>query len=162
MNEAIKARVISLLEKYPENIRKIAQLRYELEHPSKVSPSEVIETMALGHKDGDGISPTGYVSDKTRYIALNYQEEVAKLKAEAVEGIAGKLFPLEREVGRLEYYVGLLNERQAIIIRRHYFDGLTLVQLGSDLRLSPKTLRKLKNEAIDTLAEMYEYSGAVS
>lgn len=162
MSEHIKAYVIAQLKDYRENARKIAQLRYELEHPSKVSPSEVIEAMALGHKEGEGIPATGYISDKTRYIALNYQEEVAKLKTETIEGIAGKLFLLEREVGRMECYVGLLNERQAVVIRRLYFEGCPLKELGAEMRLSPKTIRKIKDEAINTLVEMYEYSATVS
>lgn len=40
MNEQIKRTVISLLERYPDTVRKISVLRYELEHPA---PDEMID-----------------------------------------------------------------------------------------------------------------------
>lgn len=154
-----KAYVCELLEEYRNDLRRIAQLRYELEHPVRVSSEELIAAMALGHKEGEAPSAAGHISDKTLYIALNYQEEVKRMNDEVTESIATKLFPLEQKVNRLRHYVGLLDERQGTIIRRHYFEGCTLEQLGAELQISPKTLRKLKNTAIDMLAEMYEYSG---
>lgn len=44
--------VLKLLESYNERERKIAVLRYNLEHPAKVSRSEQIEAMNFGHGDG--------------------------------------------------------------------------------------------------------------
>lgn len=162
MCENVKAYVLKQLEEYRNDLRRIAQLRYELEHPAHVSAEELMSAMALGHEESDAPSSTGHISDKTLYIALNYQEEVKRMNAEVKESIAIRLFPLERRVDRLEHYVGLLDERQRAIIRRHYFEGCTLEQLGAELQISPKTLRKLKNAAIDMLTKMYEYSGIVS
>lgn len=56
--------VLKLLESYNERERKIAVLRYNLEHPAKVSRSEQIEAMNFGH--GDGLDHSaGHISNKT-------------------------------------------------------------------------------------------------
>lgn len=78
--------VLKLLESYNERERKIAVLRYNLEHPAKVSRSEQIEAMNFGH--GDGLDHSaGHISNKTLYIALNYEEQ-----AERIVSVERRLF----------------------------------------------------------------------
>lgn len=156
MNKAIKAHVMSLLEKHPENMRKIAQLRYELTHSSTVSPAEMIEAMSLSRGSGDGQSPTGHISNKTLYIALNYQEAADRINSETRDKIVSKLIPLEQGVDRLEHYVSLLEERQALVIRGYYFERLSWDALCERMQSTPKTLRKARDAAVDVLVEMYK------
>ena len=92
---------------------------------------------------------------------MNYQDAAARLNDENREDIIGKLIPLEREIDRLEHYIRLLEEQKATLLRRHFFDGLGWNELCAEMRLSPKTLRKLREEAIDDLAEMYEFAGVL-
>lgn len=162
MCENIKSRIIKLLEEYPQNIRRIAQLRYELTHPSIVSPTEMMEAMAFAKGTGEGFRPTGYISDKTLYIAMNYRETATQLNDDSRKEIVSKLIPLEQEVDRLEHYIQLLPTQQATLLRRHFFDGVGWNELCTEMRLSPKTLRKLREEAVDALAEMYEFAGVLS
>ena len=61
-----------MLKDYLRSIRKIAQLRYELEHPALVSPAEMMEAMTFAKRTREGSRPSGYVSDKTLYTAMNY------------------------------------------------------------------------------------------
>ena len=42
MREDIRMKVLDLLKAYPDNMRKIAQLNYELEHPSQISATEML------------------------------------------------------------------------------------------------------------------------
>ena len=108
--------VLKLLESYNERERKIAVLRYNLEHPAKVSRSEQIEAMNFGH--GDGLDHSaGHISNKTLYIALNYEEQTERMNAESAHEIAKELFALECEQRRLTYFIGLLDKRQAEVIR---------------------------------------------
>lgn len=51
--------------------------------------------MSLGHGDGMGRSGKGHISDKTMYIALNYQERVDRINTEAENDIAQRLLELE-------------------------------------------------------------------
>lgn len=48
--------VLKLLESYNERERKIAVLRYNLEHPTTVSRAEQIEAMNFRHDDSLGHS----------------------------------------------------------------------------------------------------------
>ena len=85
MNGDIKSYVINLLETCQVRKRKIALLHYELEHPARTSEAEMISAMALGHGAGNSGGHTeGHISDKTLYIALNYQSKVDKLNADII------------------------------------------------------------------------------
>lgn len=158
MNDDMKSYVVSLLETCQERKRKIALLHYELEHPAHTSEAEVISAMALGHGAGDGGGHAeGHISDKTLYIALNYQSKVDKLNADTKEEIVVQLIELEWEQRRLDYYISLLNERQAKVIKSFYERKLPQGEVEKLMGLSAKTVRKLKKEALDALVMMYEF-----
>ena len=76
-------------------------LHYEMKHSTRVSPEEVIDSMAFGHGDNTGSSGKGHISNKTLYIALNYQERMEHMHAEAANEIAQRLLELEGEQDRL-------------------------------------------------------------
>lgn len=59
----IREQVIDDLKQYPELKKKVILLRYEQEHPAKISDSEVIDSMALSRPVSDGIRPAGFISD---------------------------------------------------------------------------------------------------
>jgi hypothetical protein len=157
MNADMRAYVINILENYTDTQRKIALLRYEMEHPAEISPDEMLETMSFAHGDGVGRS-SGHISDKTLYIALNYQERAAAFNRDEADNIAKRLIPLEREQSRLEHYVGLLEPRYSTILRLYYFEHFSWDDISVSMTLSIKTLRKIKSEAVDALTAMYEFS----
>lgn len=157
MDIEIRAHILQLLEGYPERERKIALLRYELEHAGQISKNEMIETMALGHSDGNGHSD-GRISDKTLYIALNYQIKSDKLNGEVKETIVTQLVDLEQTQSRLKYYVSLLERRQAEVLRLGYFDGLPWEDVAPKVGVALRTVRKIKDRAIDELAAMYAFT----
>lgn len=90
MSADMKSYVSELLEGYRARERKIAVLRYDLEHPSEVGVTEQIEAMNYGSGEGVGHSK-GHVSNKTLYIALNYEEQAKQLNAESAKEIADEL-----------------------------------------------------------------------
>lgn len=157
MNNDMRSYVINLLETYQERTRKIALLHYELEHPARTSEAEIISAMALGHGAGGSSHTEGHISDKTLYIALNYQDRADKLNADIKQEIVVQLVELEREQKRLDYYISLLNERQAKAIQFFYEKELTQGEVEKLMGLSAKTVRKLKKEALDALVVMYEF-----
>ena len=125
MNNDMRSYVINLLETYQERTRKIALLHYELEHPARTSEAEIISAMALGHGAGGSSHTEGHISDKTLYIALNYQSKVDKLNADTKEEIVVHLVELEQEQKRLDYYISLLESSQAEVIHLSYFERLS-------------------------------------
>lgn len=157
MNIDMKAHIINLLESYPERERQIALLHYEMQHTARVSPEEVIDAMSLGHSDGMGGSSKGHISDKTMYIALNYQERMDRMNAETVNEIAQHLLKLEAEQDRLRYYVSLLEKREAEVIRQFYFEGLSWEETAQKNNVVLRTVYKIRNKAVCHLAELYAY-----
>lgn len=158
MNTDMKEQVIKLLETYPNRERQIAILHYEMQHGAHISPEEMIDTMALGHGDSLGGSAKGHVSNKTMYIALNYQEQMERVNAETMNEIAQTLLKIEREQDRLRYYVSLLEKREAEVIQLVYFENCNQDKAAKKLEIVPRTLRRIKNGAVDKLAEMYAFT----
>lgn len=158
-NNDMETYVINLLETSRERKRKIALLHYELEHPAHTTEAEMISAMALGHSDGsNGRHTDSYISDKTLYIALNYQERADKLNAGIKEEIVAQLVELEQKQNRLNYYITLLNKRQADIIRLIFFDGYAQNEVARKLAIVSRTVRRIKEEAIDKLVDMYSFA----
>ena len=81
-------------------INQIALLRYELKHLSTVSPDEMIDAMPLSHS-GETLHDRGHISNKTFYIALNYQEYTDQINYETRKEIIDRLAELEDEQERL-------------------------------------------------------------
>ena len=160
MNNDMKAYVINLLETCQERQRKIALLHYELDHPAHTSEAEMINTMALGHGDRSGGGHgDGRISDKTLYIALNYQRKANKLNAGIKEEIVVQLVELEQEQARLEYYASLLEKRQALVIRFAYFERLSWDEVAKKVGVAVRTVHKIKDQALNQLAGMYQFIG---
>lgn len=159
MNNDTRSYVINLLETNQERRRKIALLHYELEHPAQMSETEMISTMALGHGTGsNGGRGEGHISDKTLYIALNYQSKVDKMNADTKEEIVVQLVEMEHEQKRLDYYVSLLAYRQAEVIKLTFFEGCAQNDVARKLAIVPRTVRRIKEEAVDKLVEMYSFA----
>lgn len=157
MSNETRKRIVHLLETYRERARRIALLHYELEHPAKVSPEEMMEAMAFGHGN-DMPGSNRHISDKTLYIALNYQERMDKINSESTSDIVERLVELEHEQQRLVYCVSLLGHPYEEAIRMFYFEGRSWENIAKEIQVALRTIYKIKNKALDCLAEMYEFS----
>ena len=157
MNAEMKNYVIKQLETYHDRERKIAVLRYDLEHPSEIGVTEQIEAMNYGSGEGVGHSK-GHISNKTLYIALNYEEQAKQLNAESAKEIADELFILERRQKKLLYYISLLEKRQAEVVRMVYMEGVSTKKAAEQHGLNVRTIERIRKDAVDNLAEMYAYS----
>lgn len=157
MNIEMKKHVINLLDSYHKRVREIALLRYELAHPSQVTENEVIGAMSYARQQGGG-RPEGHISNKTLYIALNYQEQAERLNTEVFSEISAKLVELEREQSRLEYYMSLLESRQELVLRRSYFERVAQEKVAEELGISVRRVQDIKAQAIENLAEMYDFT----
>ncbi len=151
-----RAYVISLLESYHKRMNQIALLHYELEHPANVSSDEMIETMSLSRSDGASRSK-GHVSNKTLYIALNYHEKAESLNLNTVDEISSQLVELEQIQARLDHCISLLDKRQKKLVQALYTDRLSMKETEKMLGRSAKTVRKLRDDTVDTLAKMYDF-----
>jgi len=160
MNETIRRQVMELLTSYRDNQRKIAVLRYELEHPAHITAEDMIESLAFRHGDGQG-SAQGHISNKTMYIALNYREKLEGSNTETIDEIALRLTDLERRQQRIEHYVSLLEDRDAAIIRMTFFEGLTNERIADALKITTKTVTLHRTKGIRILCEMFAFTTGV-
>lgn len=157
MSVETKARVLGLLESFTKREKEIALLRYEIEHTAKISPEEMIDAMSFTHGDDD-VKSRGHISDKTLYIALNYQERLDRINRNSTEEIAEQLVRLENEQNRLLYYVSLLKKRQSEVIKLFYFMNKVPEEIANELAITSRTVRRIRGQAIDKLVEMYSYA----
>ncbi len=155
-----KAEVLDLLKNYRKNQQRIALLRYELEHPVRVNPQEMIEALSFSHHDYE-VATGGQVSDKTPYIALNYREMAENANSEVISEIAGQLCELERKQERLHFYLTLLDESEEEIIRLTYMKGMINSEIGEQLGISSRTVSSRRNRAIMHLAELFEFMASM-
>jgi len=160
MNAELKKYVTDLLNDYQKRARKIALLHHELAEPSKITDHEMIDAMNFAHHDGMGRSE-GHISNKTLYIALNYQEKAERLNAEAFNEVSARLTKLEREQSTLEYYVSLLESRQRQVIQKIYFERASQEQVAKELDLSVRRVQDIKAQAIVELVEMYAFTASL-
>ena len=157
MDETIRQQVMNLLTNYRDNQRKIALLRYELEHPAHITAEDMIESLAFRHGEGQG-SAQGHISNKTMYIALNYRDKLENSNTETIDEIALRLTDLERSQQRIEHYVSLLDERDAAIIRMSYFEGMTFDQIAKEFSITTKTVSLHRNKAVCDLCNMFAFT----
>lgn len=112
--------------------------------------------MALGHGDSIGSSDKGRIFNKTMYIALDYRKQMDRMNAEAANKIAQRL--LEGEQDRLRYYVFLLEKREAEVFRLFYFESRFWEKTVKKIGVVLRSVYKIKDKAINHLAELYSYS----
>ncbi len=157
MSVESRNKVISLLESFHEREQKIALLQYELMNFPQASSGEVIDGMGLGH--GCELAPhSGFVSNKTLFIALNYQDRVEQINSETLNDILNELTEVDRVQSRLIYYVSILAPQQKLVIRQFYFEGRSWEEIAKEVKIALRTIHKIKNKALDKLAEFYDFS----
>lgn len=159
--EKIREQVIEELKAYPDLKRKVLLLRYEQEHPARISDSEVIDSMALSRPVSNGIRSSGFISDKTMRIASQFRDEKERLNQGTLMEITQELCGIENKISKLEFYISQLEDDQAEVIRKYYFERKTWGELQQELHLSPRTLIKRRNGGLDALVSIYEYIGEV-
>lgn len=156
MCDIIKKEVIRLLEEHTENKKKIALLRYELDHPTTVTPAEMIDAMTFTKCSGESRS-VGTVSDKTHNIATNYEIAADRLNSELMNDLVTRLFVLEQKVDKLEFYLKLLPEQEQKVIHALYFQRKSLQAVADDFQTSVWMIRKNRDGAVEHLCEMYDF-----
>jgi hypothetical protein len=154
----MKKRVVRLLKAYPEMQMKVTLLRFELENLVPVSEDEIIDSLALSRAaSSEAGQRGGLVTDRTMSAAMKYKDATDTLNREAVKDIQREIWMIEAEMRRLEHYLSLLTERQGLIVRRYYIDGVKWEAIEKELHLSKRVLIYHRDAGLDELASMYKY-----
>lgn len=153
--ERTHAYVIHCLESSSDRKRRIALLRYELDHAAQIAPHEMIDAMNFSRSDCDD-RPKVRTSNNSYYIAANYKEKANTINESVIEEISIELEQLEQIQDRLEFYLSLLGQREQDVLRMRYLEGLPTVTIAKKFDVTDRTIDRIKKRAIETLVEMYE------
>lgn len=158
MEKDMNQYVLSLLENYPQMIRRIELMRYELRFTKAVTPQEMIEVMTYARKGTQGIADMPH---DVPGIALSYRDITERLNQEIISEALEKYMGLLREQDRLLHYVNLLSAREREIITAYYFDQRSWSEISKSLGISPRTAYAIRSQAIDELVTMYSYANRI-
>lgn len=158
MVKDMKQYVLSLLENYPQMIRKIELMRYELRFTKTVTPQEMIEVMTYAKKGTQGAAE---MPRDVPGIALSYRDVTERLNREMISEALEMYMSLLREQDRLLHYVNLLSAREREIITAYYFDQRSWSEISKSLGISPRTAYAIRSQAIDELVTMYSYANQI-
>ena len=158
MVKDMKQYVLSLLENYPQMIRKIELMRYELRFTKAVTPQEMIEVMTYAKKGTQGAAE---MPRDVPGIALSYRDITERLNQEIISEALETYMSLLREQDRLLHYVNLLSAREREIITAYYFDQRSWNEISKSLGISPRTAYAIRSQAIDELVTMYSYANQI-
>lgn len=75
--------------------------------------------------------------------------------------IARRLVALEREQNRLFYYMAMLGKRPEQVLRGLYLPGKSQQTLAAEIGVVPRTVRRIRDEAIERLITLYSCAEAV-
>ena len=158
-NDSTKKYVVSLLENYQSDSSKMEALRFEISNPRRVTSEQVIEAMNFGHGDGDGGSiAKGHISNKTLYIATNYNERTESLNREASDEVVDLLNAMNEERKRLLHYISLLKEKDRKIIQETYIEARTREELSEMYAVSQKSVSTMRKQAVENLCVLYDFT----
>ena len=158
MEKDMNQYVLSLLENYPQMIRKIELMRYELRSAKAVTPQEMIEVMTYAKK---GTQVAAEMPRDVPGIALSYRDITERLNQEIFSEALETYMSLLREQDRLLHYVNLLSAREREIITAYYFDQRSWSEISKSLGISPRTAYAIRSQAIDELVTMYSYANRI-
>ena len=158
MGKDVNQYVLSLLENYPETSKRIELMRYELYSSMVVSPQEMIEVMSFSKKNAEMNAKYPHTVPE---IALCYKEVAKRRNREITEGAINQYIAMVRERDRLHHRIGLLEPRQAEIIREYYFYQNSWNEISKSMGISVRTAYSVRQQAVDALVQMYAFTGAV-
>ena len=115
--------------------------------------------MNFGHGDGDGGSiAKGHISNKTLYIATNYNERTETLNREASDEVVDLLNAMNEERKRLLHYISLLKEKDRKIIQETYIEAKTREELSEIYGVSQKSVSAMRKQAVENLCVLYDFT----
>ncbi len=140
-----------ILRSYPAMKQEIMVLEFEMNRFSATLHPKVIEDIVLSHSDGEWVNAS-YHSDTTADIAIEHFDSLINGEYHALRALIGNM---RSELHRMDYYLSLLPQKEAAIIKMFYLDGLTWEQISEKTLLAIRTLQRHKDKALTQLAHFY-------
>lgn len=151
--------IISILKEYPSLKEKQRLLQYELTHPVQITEEELLGAKAYPQKQCDVSTKGSYGSNnRNLMLALNYQKDTRTINQAVIDEILEELQLVTKQIKRLEFYMNLLPKEHYLILTLIYTERKSWGEIEMMTGLSRRTVIRRKTEAVERLAEMYNYA----
>jgi len=148
-----KDEILEILKGYRDLKNHVLQLEYELaESNPLVNDEDIIVSMAINESPIIGKTKRRAGTDD---IALSYAKTADGINMRHKKSLEDELSVLKKKKERLEYYISLLDSKQANVLTSIYFEGLTFNEAAEKLFISSSALKSARSSGIKKLVEMY-------
>jgi len=149
--QEIKKQVEFILHSYTTMKREVQVLEFELSRITTSLHPEIIEGLILSHSDQEHVSGPHH-SDKTAEIAIEHFDSQINGEYHALRTLISNI---RFELYRIEYYLSLLPDKEAEVIRMFYFDELTWAQITEKSICAQSTMQRRKSKGLEKLVQYY-------
>jgi len=147
--------MVGILKGYNGIKNRIMLLEYEIANSEPILTGEdVIYQMALNDLPMYNHENQQYGTD---IIALTYAKKADRINVRQKLELTDEVRLLKAQTDRLEYYISLLDERQATVLKQLYFESKTLTETALCMRISESTVKNVRRAGIKKLIEMYSF-----
>lgn len=151
--------IVDKLKSYPMKKAQLTLLQFEMTRPAKISEHEMLEVMAYGTSgNGSDVRGSGPNLDRTLGLALSYRNAAQAMNEDVKDSMLCEWNQLHMELEQLDFYMGLLKKEQQEILRLSYIERMTWQEMERETGYSRRTLVRRRNEAVERLTEMYNYT----
>ena len=150
MSEITK-QVESILHRYSTMKRELQVLEYEFNRISPALTPEEIESRIFSHPGYEKIS-SSHLSDQTSNIVV---EHIDRQRNSEYHALVTLTHNIRAELDRLEYYLTMLPEDEANIIKMFYFDSMLWTDILERSSCSLSTLKRRKRSGLNKLVYYY-------
>ena len=147
----IKNKVENILNSYNKIKSELDVLKYELNTMVHPLHSEIIEAQVFSHSIGEAVSSSS-ISDKTANIAIEHVSSQQNARYHAMRLL---IKTISVEISRLEYFMTLLPQNEALLLRQYYFEEKSWVEITAASAASQSTLQRRRNRAVLQLCGYY-------
>lgn len=147
----IKKQVEFILHNYITMKREVQVLEFELKRITTSLHPEIIEGLILSHSDQEHVNGS-YHSDKTAEIAVEHFDSQINGEYHALRTLISNM---RSELYRLDFYLSLIPEKEAEVIRMFYIEGLTWTQITEKTLCAPRSMQRSKEQGLEQLIHYY-------
>jgi hypothetical protein len=147
----IRKRVEQILLNYPNMQREVKVLLFELQRFSPIIHADRVTDLTFAQSFREHVSAPGH-SDKTANMAIDHFDAQINGEYHALRTIIGNM---QHELRRVDYYLTLIPENEAAIIRSFYFCGISLGQMAETSQCSLRSLERHKAKGLENLVHCY-------
>jgi len=147
----IKTRIANILQNYMTMKREVQVLIFELQRFASNLHSETIQNLTFSHSNSERVSGSRF-SDKTANIAIEHYDSQINGEYHVIRTLINNM---QFELSRIDYYLSLIPDDEALVLKLFYFERVTVVKISETVHRSQRTVHRMKDNAFERLTHYY-------